>query len=131
MGHFIFQRTPTLTPRSIRRSQERKARKLARKQARLDVLETPKIETEASAEDAAEPVTSKLLVSGEASSPAHSPEATESSEQDEPALASSAAAAPKAQTTRATGPKTPQGKAKSCLNAVKTGLTGRTVLLPS
>ncbi len=30
-----------------------------------------------------------------------------------------------------TGPTTPQGKAKSSLNAVKTGLTGRTVLLPS
>jgi hypothetical protein len=28
-----------------------------------------------------------------------------------------------------TGPKTEDGKAKSCLNAVKTGLTGRTVLL--
>jgi hypothetical protein len=30
-----------------------------------------------------------------------------------------------------TGPKSSEGKAKSCLNAVKTGLTGRTVLLPS
>jgi hypothetical protein len=30
-----------------------------------------------------------------------------------------------------TGPKTEAGKAKSSLNAVKTGLTGRTVLLPS
>ncbi len=29
------------------------------------------------------------------------------------------------------GPKIPEGKAISCLNAVKTGLTGRTVLLPS
>ena len=30
-----------------------------------------------------------------------------------------------------TGPKSDDGKAKSCLNAVKTGLTGRTVLLPA
>ncbi|HEY1214052.1 MAG TPA: hypothetical protein VGE93_10525, partial [Bryobacteraceae bacterium] len=30
-----------------------------------------------------------------------------------------------------TGPRTGEGKAKSSLNAVKTGLTGRTVLLPS
>ncbi len=29
-----------------------------------------------------------------------------------------------------TGPKTPEGKSKSSLNAVKTGLTGRTILLP-
>jgi len=32
---------------------------------------------------------------------------------------------------RSTGPRTEEGKAKSSLNAVKTGLTGRTVLLPS
>ena len=30
-----------------------------------------------------------------------------------------------------TGPTTPQGKAVSSLNAVKTGLTGRTILVPS
>src|SRR5919199_1477139 len=40
-------------------------------------------------------------------------------------------AANRANALLSTGPRTPQGKAKSSLNAVKTGLTGRTVLLPS
>ena len=119
-----------MTPRSIRRSQERKAQKLARKQARLDALETPEMEAGASAEEHAEQFTSEILVSREVSSDAHNAEPTEPFENDEPALPT-AAAAPKSQANRATGPKTPQGKAKSCLNAVKTGLTGHTVLLSS
>src|SRR3954452_16457204 len=40
-------------------------------------------------------------------------------------------AANRANALLSTGPQTPEGKAKSSLNAVKTGLTGRTVLLPS
>jgi hypothetical protein len=40
-------------------------------------------------------------------------------------------AANRANAQRSTGPRTAQGKAKSSLNAVKTGLTGRTILLPS
>ncbi|MBV9038398.1 MAG: hypothetical protein JO182_28175 [Acidobacteriaceae bacterium] len=40
-------------------------------------------------------------------------------------------AANRANAQLSTGPLTPEGKAKSSLNAVKTGLTGRTVLLPS
>ncbi len=40
-------------------------------------------------------------------------------------------AANRANAQLSTGPITPEGKAKSSLNAVKTGLTGRTVLLPS
>jgi hypothetical protein len=39
-------------------------------------------------------------------------------------------AANQANSQHSTGPKTEEGKAKSSLNAVKTGLTGRTVLLP-
>jgi hypothetical protein len=40
-------------------------------------------------------------------------------------------AANRANAQLSTGPRTPEGRAKSSLNAVKTGLTGRTVLLPS
>ncbi len=36
----------------------------------------------------------------------------------------------RANAQNSSGPKSPEGKAKSSLNAVKTGLTGRTVLLP-
>jgi hypothetical protein len=39
-------------------------------------------------------------------------------------------AANQANAQLSTGPKSPEGKAKSSLNAVSTGLTGRTVLLP-
>src|SRR5690348_13550753 len=38
---------------------------------------------------------------------------------------------PKTQKTPSTDPRTPEGQAKSSMNAVKTALTGRTVLLPS
>ena len=40
-------------------------------------------------------------------------------------------AANRANAQLSTGPNTPEGKSKVSLNAVKTGLTGRTVLLPS
>jgi len=40
-------------------------------------------------------------------------------------------AANRANAQHSTGPTSPEGKAKVCLNAVKTGLTGRTVLLSS
>jgi hypothetical protein len=47
------------------------------------------------------------------------------------AISSQRLAANRANAQLSCGPKTPEGKAKSSLNAVKTGLTGRTVLLPS
>jgi hypothetical protein len=47
------------------------------------------------------------------------------------ALKEARRAANQANAQLSTGPKTPEGKRKSSLNAVKTGLTGTTVLLPS
>jgi hypothetical protein len=46
-------------------------------------------------------------------------------------MTQAAIAANQANAQLSTGPRTPEGKAKSSLNAVKSALTGRTVLLPS
>ena len=48
-----------------------------------------------------------------------------------PAISPARLAANRANAQLSTGPTTPEGKAKSSLNAVKTGLTGRAVLLPN
>jgi len=50
---------------------------------------------------------------------------------DTPTLSDARLAANRANAQHSTGPTSPEGKAKVSLNAVKTGLTGRTVLLPS
>jgi hypothetical protein len=55
--------------------------------------------------------------------------ASESSEQS--TLSEAQLAANRANAQHSTGPTSPEGKAKVSLNAIKTGLTGRTVLLPS
>lgn len=99
-----------MTARSIRRAAERKAKKLARKVER-NVVERP----------------------FEAAMPAFEP-ASQAQEhlcfEPEPASISNAQlAANRANAKLSTGPKSLDRKATSCLNAVKTGLTGRTVLL--
>src|SRR5215467_58147 len=92
-----------MTPRSIRRAAERKAKKLARRgEARLAQI-TP-----------SEPV------SGFKQAP--NPPASVSESQ---------LAANRRNAQLSTGPKSEEGKSKSSLNAVRTGLTGRTVLLPT
>ncbi|MGA8026548.1 MAG: hypothetical protein WB992_05340 [Bryobacteraceae bacterium] len=48
-----------------------------------------------------------------------------------PDLSPAQLAANRANALLSTGPRTPDGKAKASVNAVKSGLTGRTVLLPS
>ena len=90
-----------MTPRSIRRAAERKALKLARK------AEKPTT-TQAAAEDV-------------------SPDICFANRD----ISAAQLAANRANAQLSTGAKTPDGKATSCLNAVKTGLTGRTVLLHS
>ncbi|HEY7305647.1 MAG TPA: hypothetical protein VH601_16095 [Bryobacteraceae bacterium] len=92
-----------MTARSIRRAAERKAKKLARRgEARL--AQMPASES----------------VSGFNQTP------------NSPASVSESRLAANRQNAQlSTGPKSDEGKAKSCLNAIRTGLTGRTVLLPS
>jgi hypothetical protein len=100
-----------MTPRSIRRAAERKALKLARKAARSPQegttleAQTPPVETVRISE-------ARLA-------------ANRANAVDEAAILSE----PKTQKRLSTGPKTPEGKAKVSLNAVKTALTGATVLL--
>jgi hypothetical protein len=90
-----------MTPRSIRRAAERKAKKLAKKQERALAIEVP--------DEAAAPLTA----------PAAEP------------ISPAQLAANRANAQLSTGPRTVRGKSQSCLNAIKTGLTGRTVLLPT
>ncbi len=92
-----------MTARSIRRAAERKANKLARK-----------ADTQAAA----------------APPEAHTHE-IEWLEDYEHSVSPAQLAANRANALFSTGPTSDSGRAKSSLNAVKTGLTGRTVLLPS
>jgi hypothetical protein len=105
-----------MTPRQIRRAAERKTLKQARKAANLPVLSSEQ----------------PIAVPGP---PTQSPERSDGFTQPAlhatPTISSSQLAANRANSQFSTGPKTPEGKAKSSLNAVKTALTGRTVLLPT
>jgi hypothetical protein len=100
----------TMTPRSIRRAAERKAMKLARKAERITPETEPRMERSG---------ISRLALAEE-------PPPTEAVRISEARLAAN-----RANALLSTGPKTPEGRAKVSLNAVKTALTGRTVLLPT
>jgi hypothetical protein len=93
-----------MTPRQIRRAAERNARKQQHK-----ALQSPE----------------------RSDGPILSESALQNPERSEGSISASQLAANRANSQLSSGPKTPEGKAKSCLNAVKTGLTGRTVLLPA
>jgi hypothetical protein len=97
-----------MSPRSIRRAAERKALKMARN-AEKNRVERPF--------QAAMPAFESASTVSQAASPSPTSE--------------SQLAANRANSQLSTGPTSETGKAKSSLNAVKTGLTGRTVLLPS
>jgi hypothetical protein len=102
-----------MTARSIRRAQERKAKKLERKSALHEARE----------------LTQAAAAANEITPQDFQPQSEEESIMIAPSPARLAANRANAQLS--TGPKTPEGKAKASLNAVKSALTGHTVLLPT
>ncbi|HEX7363339.1 MAG TPA: hypothetical protein VF283_22845 [Bryobacteraceae bacterium] len=127
-----------MTPRSIRRAAERKARKLARKAEKQSLLQTaegvseaempfpafePELDLPAPADDAAS--FSEPKTQTDEAAPFSEPK----TQKTPPSPARLAANQANAQLS--TGPRSAAGKEISRLNAVKTALTGRTVLLPT
>ncbi len=114
-----------MTARSIRRAAERKQTKLARKAAQLNHQAGAQTLSEAETTTTTMPAQFAATSAQADSSPLRAIANRGDARSDEPAVLR------EANTKRATGPTTPEGKAKSSLNAVKTALTGRTVLLPT
>jgi hypothetical protein len=121
-----------MSARSIRRAAERKATKLARKAglpipaiAQLDIEETNPLETQPESETTDAQQQSEQTFTAGATfgfsepEPPHKP------------LSDARLNSNRANSQCSTGPRSDEGKAKSSMNAVKTGLTGRTVLLPT
>jgi hypothetical protein len=96
-----------MTDRAIRRAAERQALKAARKAAVREAL---------NAQAAQSPAVDDVV--NESGEPA-------------PALSEARLAANRENSLKSTGPRTPEGRSKVSLNAVKTALTGSTVILPS
>jgi hypothetical protein len=100
-----------MSSRSIRRALERKAKKQARKAERLAVAASPAaLQTDPAPQHSTEPP-----------APAS----------DFSPITPAQLAANRANALLSSGPRTSAGKARSSKNAVKTALTGRTVLLPT
>jgi hypothetical protein len=114
-----------MTPRQLRRAAERKTQKQERKAANGFVSSPENAQITQPPLEAPGPT----LQAPEA--PARSPERSDGSDASPANISPSQLAANRANSQLSTGPKTSEGKAKSSLNAVKTALTGRTVLLPS
>jgi hypothetical protein len=110
-----------MTSRQVRRAAERKSRKQERKVANGSVFAP---EDAASSQIHEQPIEFP-------ESPTRSPERSDGSHPAPAPISAFQLAANRANAQLSTGPKPPEGKAKSSLNAVKTALTGRTVLLPT
>jgi hypothetical protein len=114
-----------MSSRSLRRAAAHRALKAAQKAARkAPVLQPAAVAAEetVAAETVAEETIADEVVPTPESAGSCQPEAPTSAAQ---------LAANRANSLKSTGPRTPDGKAKVSLNAVKSGLTGRTVVLPS
>ena len=111
-----------MSNRAIRRAAERAANKAAAKaqknQAATAITEEP-----------------KTMAAAAGASPDPSPNVDFADEQEETSprrpVSDAQRAANKANAQKSHGAVTPEGRLKSSLNAVKTGLTGQTVLLPT
>jgi hypothetical protein len=100
-----------MSPRTLRRAAERQALRQA--------VKVEKAMSAIASVDAAQPIhASGFAEKEEGSFPSDS-------------ISNARLAANRANSQLSTGPRTAEGKSKSSLNAVKTGLTGRTVLLPA
>ncbi len=112
-----------MSPRSLRRAAERQTAKLAAKTSKVQAaIAVPAVKAmSASANGCDQPLSTLDFI--EPSDPAEQSANYQ--------ISDARLAANRANAQLSTGPNTAEGKAKSSLNAVKTGLTGRTVVLPT
>jgi hypothetical protein len=110
-----------MSNRTIRRAAERAALKAAKREQKQQAQAQP--QTMAAAAGASiDPVSPNVDFAEET---------TPTNDQPKRPVSDAQRAANRANAQKSTGPTTPEGRAKSSLNAVKTALTGVTVLLPS
>jgi len=114
-----------MSNRTIRRAAERAARKAAEREQKAQAQAQPQPQTMAAAAGASIDPISPNVDFAEAEAEEQNNEAPSRPVSD------AQRAANRANAQKSTGPTTPEGRAKSSLNAVKTALTGVTVLLPS
>lgn len=124
-----------MTARSIRRAAERKQKKMARKAERVAATETTAGQNSWSTPDsplehASEPALTSHSHANIALIPVPASDELLGLKDAKP-VTPAQLAANRANAQVSTGPRTPKGKARSSSNAVKSGLTSSTVLLPS